>query len=293
MGRPTGTERPGACRRREALGEACRARTASASRRSCTTRTLDAEPDLLEAVTAAAALALQNDRLQAELRAEVSFVSTVTNTAPSLLVTIGTDGRVRTINAAALEAAGYDDEARRRGQHYWDLFIEPAEREAMIARFHALAPGLPAGEYENTFTNARDEVRTIYWRAAPVKDAAGNVISIVSGGLDITERRKRELELERERDATTTALEAIPSIAIVLDRDGDDPRPGCRQLRASARIAPFRRRSAGATTSSSVGRSLDLDRGGRRRPRPRLRLPPRRRWRGVRGGRVGAPLRRR
>ncbi len=199
-------------------------------------RDLDSEPDLLEAVTAAAALALHNDRLQAELRAEVSFVSTVTNTAPSLLVSIGTDGRVRTINAAALEAAGYDDEEAATGRHYWEIFIEPTEREEMIARFHALAPDFPPGEYENTFTNARDEVLTIYWRAAPVKDAAGNVVSIVSGGLDITERRKRELELERERDATTTALEAIPSIAVVLDREGtirdrdvDNPRVGANR----------------------------------------------------------------
>ena len=199
-------------------------------------KSVDAEPELLEAVTAAAALALQNDRLQAELRAEVNFVNTVTNTAPSLLVSIGTDGRVRTINAAALEAAGYDDEKAATGRHFWELFIEPAEREAMIARFHALAPDFPPGEYENTFTNVRNEVRTIYWRAAPVKDAAGRVISIVSGGLDITERRKRELELERERDATTTALEAIPSIAVLLDREGtirdrdlDNPRVGANR----------------------------------------------------------------
>ena len=199
-------------------------------------RDLDGEPDLIDAVTAAAALALQNDRLQAELRAEVSFVSTVTNTAPSLLVSIGTDGRVQTINTAALTAAGYDDEEPAIGRHYWEIFIEPAEREAMIARFRALEPDFPPGEYENTFTNARGEVLTIYWRAAPVKDAAGNVVSIVSGGLDITERRKRELELERERDATTTALEAIPSIAIVLDRTGtirdravDDPRVGANR----------------------------------------------------------------
>ena len=199
-------------------------------------RGLDAEPEHLEAVTAAAALALQNDRLQAELRAEVGFISTVTNTAPSLLVNIGTDGRVRSINVAALEAAGLDDDERARGEHFWNLFIEPSERDGMIARFHALAPDYPAGEYENTFTNARGEVRTIYWRAAPVKDAAGRVVSIVSGGLDITERRKRELELERERDATTTALETIPSIAVVIDRDGtirdrdvDNPRVGANR----------------------------------------------------------------
>ncbi len=199
-------------------------------------RTLDAEPEHLEAVTAAAALALQNDRLQAELRAEVGFITTVTNTAPSLLVNIGTDGRVRAMNAAALEAAGLEDEELARGEHFWNLVNEPSERDGMIARFHALAPDYPAGEYENTFTNARGEVRTIYWRAAPVKDAVGRVVSIVSGGLDITERRKRELELERERDATTTALESIPSIAVILERDGtirdrdvDDPRVGANR----------------------------------------------------------------
>jgi len=199
-------------------------------------RGLDSEPEHLEAVTAAAALALQNDRLQAELRAEVGFISTVTNTAPSLLVNIGTDGRVRSINVAALEASGLADEELARGEHFWNLFIEPSERDGMIARFHALAPDYPAGEYENTFTNARGEIRTIYWRAAPVKDAAGRVVSIVSGGLDITERRKRELELERERDATTTALETIPSIAVLLDRDGtirdrdvDNPRVGANR----------------------------------------------------------------
>ncbi len=61
-------------------------------------------------------------------------------------------------------------------------------------------------------------------------------MSIVSGGLDITERRRRELELQRERDATTTVLESIASIVVVLDRNGtirdrdvDNPRVGANR----------------------------------------------------------------
>jgi PAS domain-containing protein len=79
-------------------------------------RALDSEPELLDAVTAAAALTLENDRLQAELRAEVSFITTVTNTAPSLLVNIDPDGRIRGMNAAALEASGHSDEEAIRGR---------------------------------------------------------------------------------------------------------------------------------------------------------------------------------
>ena len=89
-------------------------------------RELDGEPELVEAVTAAASLALQNDRLQAELRAEVSFISTVTNTAPSLLVNIGTDGRIRNINAAALEVAGIADEEAARGRALLGALHRPA-----------------------------------------------------------------------------------------------------------------------------------------------------------------------
>ena len=161
----------------------------------------------------------------------------------------------------------------------------------MIARFQALAPDFPPGEYENTFTNARGEVRTIYWRAAPVKDAEGRVVSIVSGGLDITERRKRELELERERDATTTALEAIPSIAVVLDREGtirdrdlDNPRVGANRA--------FRQ-ALGWRDHELVGLPfVDLiaeDDDGRASAAIATAAA---RW-SIRGGRVGAPQRRR
>ena len=197
---------------------------------------LDAEPELLDAITAAAGLALQNDRLQAELRAEVEFMNTVTNTAPSLLVNTGTDGQIRNVNTAAVDVSGFERDEDVRGQHYWNVFIDASERADMIARFQALAPDYPAGEYENTFTNARGEVRTIYWRTAPVHDEQGRVVSIVSGGLDITDRRRRELELQRERDATTTVLESIASIVVVLDQDGtirdrdvDNPRVGANR----------------------------------------------------------------
>ncbi len=197
---------------------------------------LDADPEFLDAVTAAAGLTLRNDRLQAELRAEVAFWDTVTNTLPSLLTNIGTDGRIRNLNAAALEASGFDSKEQVRGRLYWDVFIDAAERAAVEARFEALRPDFPAGEYENTFTNARSEKRVVFWRTAPIRDESGMVTEIVSGGVDITERRRRERELERERDVQTTVFENMPSIMVVLardgtirDRDADDPRIGANR----------------------------------------------------------------
>jgi PAS domain S-box-containing protein len=194
------------------------------------------DPELLEGVAGAAALALRNQGFRAEAQAQFTFLRTLVETAPSLFIHIGKDGRIRNQNAAAVAAAGVDDEEIVRGQYFWDVFISPEERPDVIARFEALAPDYAMGEYENEFTNARGERLTVFWRSAPVHDASGEVTGIISGGVDITERKRRELELERERDATTTALESIPSIVVIVGRDGrirdrdvDDPRVGANR----------------------------------------------------------------
>ena len=146
------------------------------------------QPELVDAVVAAAGLAIRNERLQAELRAEVRLAGTLADTAPSLLTNVDTDGRIVKLNHATLRASGYEDEADVRGKYFWDVFIDEAEREAMVERFAAAAPDFPPTEYENTFTNLRGERLVIYWRSTPVVDEHGKVVSIVAAGLDITER---------------------------------------------------------------------------------------------------------
>jgi len=178
------------------------------------------DPALLEGVAGAASLALRAQGLQAETHAQFAFLRTLVETAPSLFIHIGTDGRIRNQNAAAVEAAGYEDEELVRGRFFWDVFIAPEEREEVQERFAALAPDYTPGEYENEFANVRGERRVIYWRSAPVHTDDGLVAGIISGGIDITERRGRELELQLERDATTTVLESIQSLVVVLDREG-------------------------------------------------------------------------
>ena len=90
----------------------------------------------------------------------------------------------------------------------------------MIERFHALAPGFAAGEYENTFTNAQGERRVIAWRAAPVLGPDGRAESIVAGGIDITERQRLEDEKEREREFLNAIANEAPSLLCLIDETG-------------------------------------------------------------------------
>jgi PAS domain S-box-containing protein len=154
------------------------------------------EPELVESVSAAVALALDNERLQAELRSQVTYLRTILDATPSLVVGVDTDGRILALNRATLAVSGYGEQEAVVGRFFWDIFIDPEEREAMRQRFYAAAPIHPEAEYENTFTNARGERLTIAWRGAPVVDDSGQTARIVAGGIDITERKRRELELQ-------------------------------------------------------------------------------------------------
>ena len=217
---------------------------------------LDAEPDLIELIAAGASLPIENARLQADLRSQFLFLETVANTAPSLLVVLGTDGRIRNQNRATVEASGLPDENAVRGRFFWDVFIDESEREAMQARFHEAAPDFPPAHYENAFTNARGENRVIEWGSAPVTDATGRVTSIVAGGIEITERKQREVQLQRERDITETLMQAIPSLVVVVDSGGQIVDAGYDETRAGVNNA-FR--SALGWNDSQIVRRSVLD----------------------------------
>jgi PAS domain S-box-containing protein len=180
---------------------------------------LAGEPELVDAVTAAAGLAFHNERLQAELRAEIRLAGALADTTPGLLSNVDRQGRILKLNFATLKASGYSTDDELRGKYFWDVFIDPDEREEMIARFRAAAPDFPPNEYENEFTNVRGERLVIFWRSAPVLDEQGRVVSIVAGGLDITERRAREREAELRRDLTAAITDAIPSFLVAVDEN--------------------------------------------------------------------------
>jgi PAS domain S-box-containing protein len=90
----------------------------------------------------------------------------------------------------------------------------------MIARFAAAAPDFPPNEYESTFTNVRGERLVIYWRSAPVLDEDGHVVSIVAGGLDITDRKRREEEAALRSGFLDAITDATPSFLVAVDPDG-------------------------------------------------------------------------
>ena len=178
------------------------------------------EPELVEAVVAAAGLWLDNERLQAKLRAEVAFLEAIVNASPSLLCSINREGRIANLNDAAWNASGYVLENDVKGQMFADVFVGPEARREWNRSFEEAAPAHEAASFEHTFINQLGERLTIAWSTAPLYDDDGSVRYVVCGGLDITERQRQESERARERDFLRTLADATPSLLVVVDHEG-------------------------------------------------------------------------
>jgi PAS domain S-box-containing protein len=179
--------------------------------------TLEDEPELVDAAAAAAGLWLENERLQAELRSQYSFLLTVVHTTPSLLIAVDTEGRIRNFNAAVEIASGLDDPEQIQDRLFWDVFADPDDREEMEERFRAAAPDFAPTEYENSFTNARGDELVITWSSAPLRDEDGNVSRVIAGGVDITERKRQELVLRESGERLHAIIESSPAAIVEVD----------------------------------------------------------------------------
>jgi PAS domain S-box-containing protein len=176
--------------------------------------TLADEPELVQAVAAGAGLWLENDRLQAQFRAQVEFLETTVNTSPSLLCSLDREGRIVNMNLAAVRVSGFDDQEDVRWQPFWDVFVAPDEQDDSRRLFGVAAPFHEAASFEHTFVNRRGEERTIAWSTAPLHDENGNVRNVICGGLDVTERERQLQTIQRSEERLRAVIDASP-IAIV------------------------------------------------------------------------------
>ena len=212
---------------------------------------LDDEPELLDAVTAAAGLTLRSDRLQVELRAEVEFLDTVTNTVPSLLAIVGTDGRIQNVNAAALEVAGHERKDEVIGRLYWDVFIDPGEsaRPSRSASQRSLPTSRPAStrtrsrtREASTTSSTGGRLRTTTRPASSPRSSPADSTSPCAGSASESSNAS---ETSRRRSSRRCRASWSRSHATARSATATST------TRRSAPTAPSRRRSGGRTTSSS------------------------------------------
>ena len=182
---------------------------------------LAANWDVITAVAKAASLAVQNERLNAEQRAQYAELVTVTDTAPSLLVNVSTEGRILNQNQAAVAVAGAANQEQIRGSYFWDVYIDPSERDDVQralprAGTRLLLRRVPEHVHE---PERRATRHLLAKRAGPGPRTEPSSASSPAGSTSPIARILLE-EMQRERAFLNAIANNAPSLLALIDETG-------------------------------------------------------------------------
>jgi len=113
-----------------------------------------------------------------------------------LVVVLDPSGRVELVNSQGCELLGFA-EHELVGRDWYETVVPPGDRAAGREVLRRLVAGEepPEGRHESFLLTKGGEERKVAWRNAVVRDADGNVTSVLRSGEDVTARRRAEAQL--------------------------------------------------------------------------------------------------
>jgi PAS domain S-box-containing protein len=181
-------------------------------------------PELLDAVSAAAGLALENERLQAELRARLVELSesegrlrALIEAAPLAIVEVGLDRNVTFWNVAAETLFGWTAE---EAVGHPVPFTPEGQDDSFAHLREKLGRGESYADVEAVRKRKDGSPVAVSISAAPIRGVDGRIVRFMAAIVDITERKRAQEELSKERDFISAVIDTAATLVIVTDREG-------------------------------------------------------------------------
>jgi len=150
---------------------------------------------LLETVASQAAIAIENARLYADLRASQEYARNIIDSSLDPIVAVDKERRVVEFNKAAQETFGYRPEeilGRRADVLYADV------QEGLDVHRTTIEQGRCIQEVMNRRKNGK--VFPVFLSASLLRDARGELVGVMGVSRDITERKRAEAELRKYQE---------------------------------------------------------------------------------------------
>ncbi len=155
----------------------------------------------------------ERKRAEETLKKAENEKATILNTMSELVAYQDAEHRVVWANRTAGESAGSTAE-KLLGRYCYEIWHERNKPCANCP----IEKVWKTGRLETEEIHSSDG-RVWSVRANPVKNKEGNVIGVVEITLDITERKKAEEALQQSEERFRQALENIPDVIVIYDRD--------------------------------------------------------------------------
>ena len=141
----------------------------------------------------------QQKQLRLSVQAAMEQAEYYLDMAGTLLVALDLNGRVTMLNQQGVEILGYAEEDLL-GQDLVEIIIPPEQRDLVRARFQQVITGKQPEQKDAMDMDVvtRDgHRRTLAWITNLLRNLQGDIVGILSSGVDVTERRQMEEELLR------------------------------------------------------------------------------------------------
>jgi PAS domain S-box-containing protein len=158
--------------------------------------------------------AIERKYIEWQLRLERDKTQKYLDVAAVILLVINNQEEVEMINHMGCQVLGYKEE-KIVGKNWFDNFLPNPEREKFRSSFRKMVNGKSdlIEYYENTMITRSGEKRLIAWKNTVLKDDADRIISTLSSGEDITERKRAEQTLRTQYCLNKLKVDVLKDIS--------------------------------------------------------------------------------
>jgi len=127
------------------------------------------------------------------LMKEQRFVQAILETSGAIILIMDTSGNIVRANKTCKQISGYTNEELQKNPRF-EQYIPSHELPEVRRVFQKLKIGNYPSSHQNHWITKAGHQRLITWTNTVIHDDYGRIESIISTGIDITEREQREIE---------------------------------------------------------------------------------------------------
>lgn len=141
------------------------------------------------------------------LARETELAAALSDITPGIVVVMDQQGEIVFANRFLARLAGREDGSALEGKNWFETFLPPADQPVIRALYQRVLDGETLVSHRNPVVDREGTEHEIEWSSRRLFDANGQLLGVLSVGIEHTEtaRARRALEIQQARFASVVA----------------------------------------------------------------------------------------